>query len=101
MFETHKDKRIDIKDLHWGEEIEYSLYSFKPAERSVKLSCDANDIIQAANFGVDVDNECYNSDFKLLPEFGDWMLEAVPEEPYNSYADPKELLSCFCKISLR
>jgi hypothetical protein len=45
LFETHKDKHIAVKDLHWGEEIEYSLYSFKPAERSVKLSCDANDIM--------------------------------------------------------
>jgi hypothetical protein len=45
LFETHKDKHIAVKDLHWGEEIEYSLYSFKQAERSVKLSCDANDIM--------------------------------------------------------
>ena len=21
--------------------------------------------------------------FKLMPEFGDWMIEAVPEEPYS------------------
>lgn len=41
------------------------------------------------------------SDFKLLPEFGDWMIEAVPTEPYNSYFDPKELVSCETKIAKR
>jgi len=45
LFEIHKNKRIEFKNLHWGEEIEYSLYSFDQKEKSVKLSCDANDII--------------------------------------------------------
>ena len=27
-------------------------------------------------------------DFKLLPEFGNWMIEAVPIEPYGAYSDP-------------
>jgi hypothetical protein len=26
--------------------------------------------------------------FKLLPEFGSWMIEAVPSTPYNTYSDP-------------
>jgi len=30
-----------------------------------------------------------------MPEFGRWMIEAVPSTPYNSYADPQQLLSCF------
>ena len=40
-------------------------------------------------------------DFKLLPEFGNWMIEAVPTDPYNSYHDPDQLLSCKVKISAR
>lgn len=36
-----------------------------------------------------------------MPEFGNWMIEAVPAVPYGAYADPAELLSCHDKISLR
>jgi len=24
-----------------------------------------------------------------MPEFGNWMIEAVPYKPYNTYADPE------------
>lgn len=40
-------------------------------------------------------------DFKLLPEFGNWMIEAVPSAPYGSCADPTQLLSCHKKINNR
>ena len=40
-------------------------------------------------------------DFKLLPEFGNWMIEAVPIEPYGAYSDPNQLLLCKDKISKR
>lgn len=36
-----------------------------------------------------------------MPEFGEWMLEAVPSVPYKTYQDADQLLSCFQKISLR
>jgi hypothetical protein len=29
-----------------------------------------------------------------MPEYGEWMIEAVPEDPYNSYYNPEALLSC-------
>ena len=29
-----------------------------------------------------------------MPEFGGWMIEAVPSKPYESLIDPNELLSC-------
>ena len=40
-------------------------------------------------------------DFKLLPEFGNWMIEAVPIEPYGSYNNPDQLLVCSDKIAGR
>ena len=40
-------------------------------------------------------------DFKLLPEFGNFMIEAVPMDPYGSYANADELLLCEKKISNR
>jgi hypothetical protein len=34
----------------------------------------------------------------LMPEFGGWMVEAVPKEPYRSIIDAEELLSCEAKL---
>ena len=33
-------------------------------------------------------------DFKLMPEFGNWMIEAVPTDPYGSYQNADDLLAC-------
>jgi len=43
----------------------------------------------------------HKPDFKLLPEFGNWMIEAVPAAGYGSCADPTQLLSCNKKINNR
>ena len=51
LYNIHKDRQIAEKDLHWGEEIEYHLYKFDEATRSVKLSCDGNAIIDEFNTG--------------------------------------------------
>ena len=36
-----------------------------------------------------------------MPEFGSWMVEAVPTKPYNSIIDAAELLSCEEKLHSR
>ena len=35
LYNIHKDRQIEEKDLHWGEEIEYHLYKFDDATNSV------------------------------------------------------------------
>jgi len=40
-------------------------------------------------------------EFSLMPEFGNWMIEAVPCKPYGSYLDPDQLLSSAKKIANR
>jgi hypothetical protein len=39
--------------------------------------------------------------FTLLPEYGNWMIEAVPVKPYGNYSDPAELLSSGAKLRYR
>ena len=99
--------------MHWGEEIEYHLYTFDENNQKVRLACDADEIMTKfaeymdllesfktddANtesqdielFGFDQeDREDMKPDFKLLPEFGNFMIEAVPLDPYGSYSDPE------------
>jgi hypothetical protein len=60
------------------------------------LACDASKII--SHF-----NESYKGtqDIVLLPEFGNWMIEAVPSKPYGNYSDPEQLLSCESKLKIR
>jgi glutamate--cysteine ligase catalytic subunit len=36
-----------------------------------------------------------------MPEFGGWMIEAVPSKPYDSLIDAAELLSCEEKLHSR
>lgn len=117
LYNVHKDREIAPEDLHWGEEIEYKLYKFDEEGKKVLLSCDADDIItdfttQAQVFETFSDNEEESKaiaeltdqekpDFKLLPEFGNWMIEAVPTDPYGAYSDPSQLLQCGEKIARR
>jgi hypothetical protein len=37
----------------------------------------------------------------LQPEFGNWMVEAVPAEPYNSVENADEILSAYPKLLKR
>jgi len=36
-----------------------------------------------------------------MPEFGQWMLEAIPANPYKAVNKPCELLSCYIKMKVR
>lgn len=97
LFQIHKDRQIDEADLHWGEEIEYHLYKFDQNNQTVQLSCDGDVLIEQLNKILD-DGSQDKPDFKLLPEFGNWMIEAVPTYAYGPYSDPDHLLVCRDKI---
>lgn len=117
IYNVHKDRQIAADELHWGEEIEYKLYKFDEENQVVKLSCDADDIItdfqsKMAVFDTFDENEeetkaieqltdQVKPDFKLMPEFGNWMIEAVPTDPYGSYMNADDLLACQSKIANR
>ena len=97
LFQIHKDRQIDEADLHWGEEIEYHLYKFDQDNQIVQLSCDGDVLIEQLNTKLE-DGSQHKPDFKLLPEFGNWMIEAVPTDAYGPYSDPEQLLVCRDKI---
>ena len=45
LYNIHKDVQIEEENLHWGEEIEYHLYSFDEELKKVQLACDADEIM--------------------------------------------------------
>lgn len=125
LYNIHKDRQIEEQDLHWGEEIEYHLYTFDENNQKVRLACDADEIMtkfaeymdllesfktddgnaesqDIELFGFDQEDRKDNKpDFKLLPEFGNFMIEAVPLDPYGAYSDPDQLLKCQERIKFR
>ena len=90
------------------------MYKFDDEANRVQLACDGDEIIEEFNTGMPIPNLSEEEgnekseedpeskpDFKLLPEFGNWMIEAVPSEPYGAYSNPEQLLACAEKISNR
>ena len=49
LLEAHREKKIDKENLHWGEEIEYSVYYFDLSSSSVKLSNEGFRLIHEFN----------------------------------------------------
>lgn len=60
---------------------------FDDEKKEVRLGNDALNLIEEFNAGE-------NHELHLHPEFGNWMIEAVPSEPYSSIEEPDVILSC-------
>lgn len=90
-----KDKHRERRDLHWGEEMEYILFQFNEKDHKLQLTDKAFDLIHKFN------DEYKEAEISLHPEFGNWMAEAVPSQPYGAYEDLENLLTCFEKINTR
>ena len=80
--------------MHWGEEMEYTLFMLDHSSNRVWLSAQGYDLIESFN----QQNE---PSIQLQPEFGNWMVEAVPKHPYNSTEDLEDLMSCDQKVHER
>jgi hypothetical protein len=97
IYNAHKERNIPLKELKWGEEMEYQLYVYDKEQKSIKLSNRGPELIEVFNNSkMFLDN-----DIMLMPEFGGWMIEAVPKKPYDSIIDAAELLSSEVKLHQR
>jgi hypothetical protein len=94
IYHAHKDRFINSKNLHWGEEMEYTVFMLDPQMRKAWLADQGYNLIESFNSIGD-------PDVQLQPEFGNWMIEAVPKKPYNSTEDIEDLMSCDSKIANR
>ena len=56
------------------------MFHLDEVTKTVKLSCDAPELLSKYKNFSEEDQKKIG--FKLLPEFGGWMNEAVPSEPY-------------------
>lgn len=95
IYLAQKDKHRERRDLHWGEEMEYTLFHFEEKSGRVQLTNSAFDLIHEFN------EEHREQEIHLHPEFGNWMVEAVPSKPYGAYEDLEDMLTCLSKIKRR
>jgi hypothetical protein len=77
VYDSHKDRYIPIDQLKWGEESEYQV-----------MQCTSTGGYLMSNRGLELIDVFNNSKLseehgiQLMPEFGGWMVEAVPKKPY-------------------
>ena len=95
LFQAHKNVKKEREDLKWGEEIEYALFKYDaPDQKRLHLGL-VKDLI------IDFNEKSGGSEILLHPEFGQWMVEAVPGTPYDSIENPQVVLSVKSKLSNR
>ncbi|KAF9118819.1 hypothetical protein BGW39_000844 [Mortierella sp. 14UC] len=101
LWEATKDSQKDC--LLWGDEIEYMVVAYDEENKKAKLSLRVWEILQA----LEKEEEEANKDpaKKLLvnsswhPEYGRYMLEGTPGEPYMGL--PRDLLEVERNMKLR
>ena len=77
--------------------MEYSIYKYDEKLNIIKLSARGPELIKEFNSRSDE----YKQDVVLMPEFGCWMVEAVPTKPYNTLLDAHDLLTVEDKLEHR
>lgn len=78
-----KFKDLQQETLFWGDEIEFHLLNMDSNSRSPRLQTNTEAIFAALST---------EQDFYVQPEFGSWMIEAVPANPYEFNGDPFQVL---------
>ena len=93
LYSKHKDDAND--SLFWGQEMEYHSIYKSPVDGSPKVD------LRAARRVIDVLNEAeelIGGSLSWHLEYGSWMIECVPKDPYNDYLE--ELLTVEAKLIL-
>ena len=80
IYNSNFKKYIPLKELKWGEEMEYLVYAIDKENQCLKLTNQGPALIKEFNEA----GEGQESNVFLMPEFGAWMIEAVPSKPYDS-----------------
>eukprot|EP01022_Parablepharisma_sp_SALTPOND_P020409 TRINITY_DN371_c0_g1_i1.p2 TRINITY_DN371_c0_g1~~TRINITY_DN371_c0_g1_i1.p2 ORF type:complete len:665 (+),score=68.02 TRINITY_DN371_c0_g1_i1:8120-10114(+) len=92
IFGLYKDKKaVPSEALKWGDETEYHLLYFDHGAKRAKLLLNAKEFQDAFN---ETASKSLGPEKNLLlqPEYGAWMLEAIPKGPHDKIAI-KDLVS--------
>ena len=80
-------KDVTSDELLWGDEIEYHLLTADPAQRRVKLSLRATEVMQGLQAKEQAlgRRDGYGEACSWHPEYGAWMVEGTPRVPYGGF----------------
>ena len=79
----HRVKSIETADFYWGDELEYGVFGKIDGEM-YDLSLRGADIRYELEL-LENKYSAYSSGCAWQPEYGSWMVEAIPKDPYGGY----------------
>lgn len=87
QFINHYNRVKDVKtpSFFWGDELEYGIFRYDGLKKSYDLAiCRGAEIQKSLE---SVENTLSDLPYGCLwqPEYGSWMVETVPREPYNGF----------------
>lgn len=76
--DVSKYKAVESFDpIYWGDELEAHVVEFDEENKRVRIVTDLEEIYDYVN-----DPKVNDISFKIVPEYGAWMIETTPKEPY-------------------
>lgn len=87
QFINHFNRVRDVKTpkFYWGDELEYGIFSYDEQLGTYDLSICGGTTIQENLNKVEKKLEDFPYGCIWQPEYGSWMVEAVPRDPYNGF----------------
>jgi glutamate--cysteine ligase catalytic subunit len=84
IFHYNRSKNIETPLFLWGDEIEYGLFGYDTKADRFDLSLRGQEIREQLSF-YEESLTGLKSGCEWQPEYGSWMIEAVPRDPYGGY----------------
>ena len=88
-----KVKDINNDSLKWGDEIEYGILTTNKEAGTVRCSLRGAEILaelrrneQSSSSPVSDTSDKVNGSCNWVPEYGSWMVEGTPQDPYSGFA---------------
>jgi len=85
LLKKMKDMKIKTEDLKWGDEIEYHIINLDPKTGEPRIQLNTDYLYKETSDEI----------FHLQPEYGGWMVEAVPTKAYDCTGDPTVVYANF------
>jgi glutamate--cysteine ligase catalytic subunit len=80
----NRAKSIETPAFLWGDEIEYGVFKYDQESKTCDLSFRGKELRELLNEREDK-HASFTTGCVWQPEYGSWMVEAVPRDPYSGY----------------
>mmetsp|Transcript_27192 Transcript_27192/g.30085 ORF Transcript_27192/g.30085 Transcript_27192/m.30085 type:complete len:953 (+) Transcript_27192:147-3005(+) len=77
-------KDLEGDELLWGDEIEYGIFQLDDDSKKVRIALRGREVMDELNRKEKL-NEGKTEGCNFVPEYGAWMIEAIPRRPYTGY----------------